>query len=258
MRQPVVAGNWKMNLRAHEATGLVRDLTARLGAAREVEVILAPSFTVLPVVGPAVLKAGLKLAGQNVCAMGRGAFTGEVSAAMLKDVGCGHAIIGHSERRRLFGETDADIRGKIRCALDNGLGPILCVGETVDERERGETETVVERQMEQGLANVSADEMTGFLIAYEPVWSIGTGRNATPAQAQAVHRHLRSRLAGLFGPGAARAVRVLYGGSVNASNAGALLAEEDIDGALVGNASLNVDSFYAIINAANERLQGRD
>lgn len=247
-----------MNLRAAEAVHLVRELADKLADGPAIEVILTPSFTVLPVVREAVAQAGFSLAGQNLCSQERGAFTGEVSAAMLKDAGCSHVLIGHSERRQLYRETDEEICGKIQQALKQGLRPILCVGETWDERQRGETEAVVSRQIEQALVGVTAEQFSGFIVAYEPVWAIGTGQNATPEIAQAVHHHIRNQLVSLLGQEAGCETRLLYGGSVNAENAGSLMRQEDIDGALVGNASLAVESFYAIINAATERLQGRN
>jgi len=254
MRQPIVAGNWKMNLRSTEAAAWMRDIKHRLAGPPAVEVVAAPSFTVIAEVAQAAKAAGVALAGQNLSSEEKGAHTGEVSAEMLLDCGCEAVLIGHSERRHLYGETGAMIHAKLRRALNAGLRPILCVGETLDERERGETGQVVTGQLAEALDGM--EEFASGVIAYEPVWAIGTGKNATPAMAEAVHRLIRESLAARFGESRAEGQRLLYGGSVNPANAAALLAEENIDGVLVGNASLNVDSFCAIINEAILSLSG--
>jgi triosephosphate isomerase len=248
MRRPLIAGNWKMYKTIPEAVALAREVAAGAGPELgEVEVLVAPPFTALHAVKQALAGSAVGLSGQNMYWEGEGAFTGEVSPLMLRDAGCTHVILGHSERRQVFGETDEGVARKAAAALAQALTPILCVGETLAERESGRTMEVVERQVERGLRALSPDQVAGLVIAYEPVWAIGTGRTATPAQAQELHAFIRKRVATSHGEPAAEAARILYGGSVKPDNIGALMAEPDIDGALVGGASLVAASFLKIV-----------
>jgi triosephosphate isomerase len=248
-RPPVVAGNWKMNKTNPEAVALARELVAELGVAPPCEVVLCPPFTALTDVSLLLGGTLLRLGAQNLHTEEKGAFTGEVSGAMLRSTGCTHVIVGHSERRRLFGEPDELVAAKTRAALAAGLVPIVCVGETLEEREKNETAAVVERQLAASVLPLPPDAISHLLLAYEPVWAIGTGRTATPAQAQEVHALLRARLGERFGE-SGRRVRILYGGSCTAENGGDLLAQDDVDGALVGGASLVASGFAKIARAA--------
>lgn len=251
VRKPVVAGNWKMHKTATEALALARELRNALGVVRDqVEVVLAPPFTALYPVGKAVEDSNLSLAAQNCHAEAQGAFTGEVSAPMLKELGCRFVILGHSERRQLFGETDEGVNRKAKAVLAAGMLPIVCVGETLQERESGRTLEIVSRQLAGGLAGMEGGSVGRLVIAYEPVWAIGTGRTATSAQAQEVHAHIRGWVAQALGKEAAAAVRIQYGGSVKPDNAAELLGQPDVDGALVGGASLKAADFAAIVKAA--------
>jgi triosephosphate isomerase len=251
VRQRLIAGNWKLNKTASQADAFVRQLLALVTPPATVEVVLAPPFTALAAVQAALSPAPrFKLAAQNLFWEDQGAYTGEVSAPMLKDLGCDYVIVGHSERRYLFGERDDGINKKVLSALRHRLGPILCVGETLAQRERGATETVVTEQLLAGLSGVSKESLDGVTIAYEPVWAIGTGRAATAAQAQAVHETLRALLVRTWGAGPAERVRILYGGSVAPANARQFLTAESVDGALVGGACLDPDSFARIIALA--------
>lgn len=250
MRTPIVAGNWKMNLGRSQAQELASGLRKSAGAETGVEVILCPSFTLLDVVRSSVEGSSIALGAQNLFWEAKGAYTGEVSASMLLDSGCSHVIIGHSERRQYFGETDASVRRRLVSALEAGLIPIVCVGETLEEREEGSTELVIERQVSGALERFKPEEAAKIIIAYEPVWAIGTGRTATPVMAQEVHRMIRNWMAKTFGDDVAEGVRILYGGSMKPGNAAELMAQPDIDGGLVGGASLEVDDFTAIIQAA--------
>lgn len=231
-----------------ESVGFARELARDLSLSSGREVVVAPPFTALHAVAGALGGTAIQLAAQNVHDRPQGAFTGEISASMLVDAGCRYAIIGHSERRTLFGETDAFINRKMAAALSVGLNPIFCIGETLEEREQEKTFPVVERQIRDGLNNLAEGDIRKVLIAYEPVWAIGTGKTATPAQAQAVHAFIRGIIDGLSSPGLSQDIRVIYGGSVNPGNITALMKEADIDGALVGGASLEVGSFLEIIN----------
>lgn len=249
MRRPVVAGNWKMNCLQSEAEDLVKQIMVRKELTRDVEVVLAPPFTALGVVRKLLHGSGIHLAGQNMHFEPKGAWTGEVSAAMLKDSGCKYVILGHSERRSYFHEDDALINKKIKAALKDELNVIFCVGETLKQRECNETRAVVEAQLKLGLEGLTDRDLDNLVIAYEPVWAIGTGKNATPEQAQEVHQFIRAFLEASFGNKTAESVRIQYGGSVNPGNSETLMAQKDIDGALVGSASLNAESFSAIINS---------
>ena len=252
-RKKFVCGNWKMHKTVAEATALVKELAEGLAAsgdAARVKVGVAPTFTALPAVGQALRGTGLELAAQNVHWEAQGAFTGEISAGMLADVGVRHGIVGHSERRQLFGETDASVRRKVGALLGAGLRPIVCVGETLAEREAGKTLEVVGRQVRAALADLPAEPLAALTLAYEPVWAIGTGKTATTAQAQEVHAAIRAILRELGGAGVADAIRIQYGGSVKPENAAELMSQPDVDGALVGGASLKAKDFLAIVKGA--------
>jgi triosephosphate isomerase len=249
-RRALIAGNWKMYKTAREAVALVQELRADLDLRkrRDVDVLVAPPFTALHAVAAARQGSDIALAAQDVHWEKEGAFTGEVSAAMLQDAGCTHAIVGHSERRQLFGETDETVARKVQAALRQGLTPIVCVGETLAEREAGRIQEVVERQVERALRALSPEEVASLVIAYEPVWAIGTGRNATPEQAQEVHAFIRRQVNASHGALVADGLRILYGGSVKPDNIGPLMAQPDVDGALVGGASLTAASFLKIVH----------
>ncbi len=248
MRKRIIAGNWKMNTDVAEAMALAEAVKNGYSA-YDVDVVLCPPFTNLYAVHGVIKNSPIALGAQDLHWEEKGAFTGEVSAAMLKAVGCSFVIIGHSERRQLFGETDETVNKKIKKALEYGLKPIVCVGETLEEREAGRTEKVVEKQVRAALEGLTGDQVQSLIIAYEPVWAIGTGRTASPEQAQEVHRFIRSLTAELYNEAVAQSLRIQYGGSMNAANAAELLAQPDIDGGLIGGASLKAESFLAIINA---------
>jgi triosephosphate isomerase len=251
MRRPLVAGNWKLNGSRTANTSLLMALRAGLpAAARGCDVMVCPPFVYLAEVGSAIDGSGMLLGAQDAAVESSGAFTGEVSAAMLRDVGCTHAIVGHSERRALYGETDEIVARKFQAVRAAGLQPILCVGETLQERQAGLTSEVVARQLGAVLAAVPVGEFAAAVIAYEPVWAIGTGLTATPEQAQSVHTEIRAMIAARDAR-MASGLRILYGGSVKGSNAGALFAMPDIDGGLVGGASLDPGDFLSICNAAS-------
>jgi triosephosphate isomerase (TIM) len=249
MRTPIIAGNWKMHLTGEEAYNLTSGIAKTIADKKGVEVILCPSYTLLHSVVEAAKGTDVLVGGQNLFWEAKGAFTGEISAEMLLDIGCTHVIIGHSERRQYFGETDASVQRRTKVALDAGIIPIVCVGETLEEREEGSTEKVIERQISGALNKFSADQISNIIVAYEPVWAIGTGRTATPETAQEVHKMIRIWLSEKFGNEISQSIRILYGGSMKAENAAELLSKEDIDGGLVGGASLKVDSFSGIIEA---------
>jgi triosephosphate isomerase len=253
MRRPLIAGNWKMYKTSAEAVALAREIWAERKAPGNVDVLLAPPFTSLHAVEDVVRGSAILLAAQNMHFEKEGAFTGETSPAMVKDAGCTHVILGHSERRQLFGETDEAVGKKARAAHDNELVPIICVGETLAERDGNKTEAVLDRQVRAALATLTAEDVIESVIAYEPVWAIGTGRNATAAQAQDAHAFIRRLVQSTHGEAAAAAVRILYGGSVKPENAAELLACADVDGALIGGASLKSASFLAIAAAAPAR-----
>ncbi len=247
MRRPLIAGNWKMYKTTGEAVTLVEEIKRGLAGAPS-DVLVAPPFTALAAAVGAAKGAPLAVAAQNMHFEKEGAFTGEVSAPMLKDLGVSHVILGHSERRQYFAETDEGVAKKTKVALDNGMTPISCVGETLAEREAGKTMEVVGRQVDAILNAVSAEEAKKVVIAYEPVWAIGTGKVATPEQAQEVHAFVRSRIAAKHGRPVADVLRVLYGGSVKPDNVKGLMALPDVDGALVGGASLKADSFLKLVH----------
>lgn len=248
MRKYIIAGNWKMNKNLSEAIQLVSDLKIELnGKNLNAEVVVAPPFISLEAVKTLIKDTDIKLGAQNMHSVDSGAFTGEVSADMLKSVGCEYVILGHSERRTIFGESDEFINQKVKQALKNNLTPILCCGESLEERENGTTFKVVEQQIKTCLNNLSEEEIKNTVIAYEPIWAIGTGKTATPEQAQEVHEFIRNLLVKLTSVETAQEITIQYGGSVNAKNAKELLSKPDIDGALVGGACLKADSFREII-----------
>ena len=250
IRKKLIAGNWKMNKTAADGVTLTKDIIEVVGRETSVDVVLCPPFTALESVARALEGQSIKLGAQNMHPEKNGAFTGEVSAEMLRGLFVTHAILGHSERRTYFAETDAFINKKVIAALANQLKPILCVGETLAEREAGATLAVVQRHVEGGLQGVTKEQITTVIIAYEPVWAIGTGKVATTAQAQEVHAFIRDLLTKLYGAPLAQKVRILYGGSMKPANAAELLAEKDIDGGLIGGASLEARSFIDLVKAA--------
>jgi triosephosphate isomerase len=244
-RRPFFCGNWKLHGTIAESIELATQVRNGVATLRDVDVVVAPGFLALQSVAHRLADGPVALAGQNCFWESKGAFTGEVSAAQLVDAGCRYVILGHSERRQLMGELDAAVNLKSRAALKAGLSPIICVGETLAERDAGETLARVQAQVDAAIRDLSPADLGRCLIAYEPVWAIGTGRNATPAQAEEVHRFIRARVA-VQAPGAAAGLRILYGGSVKPDNIRALMDEEDVDGGLVGGASLVADSFIKI------------
>lgn len=250
MRKPFIAGNWKMNNTRAEAAALLNALIPLVKDIDAVEIAVAPVYTCLETAAQLLKGTNIELSAQNIAYAPKGAYTGEISPAMLKDVGCTHAIIGHSERRTYFGETNEGVAKRLRSALDNDIIPIMCVGETLEQRDAGKTFDVVLSQVVEGLALVKPEEASKVVIAYEPVWAIGTGRTATPDQAQEVHAQIRAQLAKTFNTDIAEAIRIQYGGSVKPSNAKELLSQKDIDGALVGGASLKAEDFLGIIKGA--------
>jgi triosephosphate isomerase len=248
MRSPFIAGNWKMYKSVSEAVVFAKELKSVAKEITDVEIVLAPPFTAVHAVAEALRNTAVGVSGQNLHWEKEGAFTGEVSAVMLKEAGAEYVIIGHSERRRLFAETDVTVNRKIVAAIGAGLTPIVCVGETLEERERGDTLAVLDRQIKEGLDGLTADRVGDLVVAYEPVWAIGTGRNATAAQAEESHAHIRTRLRQWFGAEAADRCHVIYGGSVKPDNIADLIRERDVDGALVGGASLDIRSFGDIVS----------
>lgn len=251
MRRPLIAGNWKMNKTIGEAVELAKEIVSAAAKTGDREVVIAPPFTALALVADTLKGSSVGLAAQDLFWEEKGAFTGEVSPLMLKDAGCSHVIVGHSERRQYFGETDETVCRKIKAALSAGLTPIVCIGELLSEREEGKTFAVIERQLRQGLNAISGEDAAKLVIAYEPVWAIGTGKTASPDQAQETHDFIRRQLAELFGKDIAETLRILYGGSVTPENIDDLMRMPDIDGALVGGASLKPESFGRIINFIN-------
>lgn len=247
MRTPLIAGNWKLFKTLAEATALVNELAALVSDVDDVEVVVAPVFTAISTVAKAAEKTVVKVAAQDCYWEEEGAFTGEVSPKLLKDAGCSHVIIGHSERRQYFAETDETVNRKTKAALKAGLVVLLCVGETLAERESGSTFKVIETQVRGGLVGITGADQTNIVVAYEPVWAIGTGKTASDEQAQEVHAFIRSLIEQMYGSTAAQALRILYGGSVKPENVKGLMSQVDIDGALVGGASLKAESFAGIV-----------
>lgn len=247
MRRPFIAGNWKMNLDRASAVALAEAVVKQAGGMKDVDLAVCPPSVYLDAVGRVVAGSQVALGAQNVYHEANGAFTGEISVSMAKDVGSKYVILGHSERRHILGETDEAINKKVHAVLKGGLLPIVCVGELLEEREAGQTLAVIRRQFDGSLAGVAGEQMKQIVIAYEPVWAIGTGKVATPAQAEEVHLDLRKLIEDRYNKEIAEAVRIQYGGSVKPDNAAELLAQPNIDGALVGGASLKVDQFMGII-----------
>jgi triosephosphate isomerase len=252
MRIPFIAANWKMFKTVHDAVVFAKELRVMVKGVTGVEIVIAPPFTAVHGVAEAVRNSPVGVAGQDMYWEREGAFTGEISAGMLKEAGAEYVIIGHSERRRLFNETDATVNRKVVAALGAELTPIVCIGETLEERERNETLTVLDRQIKAGLDGLTGDQIASLVIAYEPVWAIGTGRNATPQQAGEAHAHIRNRLRQWFGAVAADQCHVIYGGSVKPDNIHELVALPDVDGALVGGASLDVRAFAEIVTRSRQ------
>ena len=252
MRTPIIVGNWKLNNTIGEAVALVNALQPLVAGITDVEIAVAPVFTGLASVAEALAGGDIRLAAQDVFWEDSGAFTGEVSPGMLRDVGCDYVIIGHSERRQYFGETNEDVNRKAKAAHAHGLIPIICAGESLEERDAGKTGVVVKNHVLKGISGLSADQMISTVIAYEPVWAIGTGHNATPDQAQEVHALIRSLLSEIYSVDVASQVRIQYGGSVKPDNAAALIAQPDVDGALVGTASWEAESFAQIVKATHK------
>jgi len=248
MRTPFIAGNWKMHKTVAETVKFVKEFRSLVKDFTDVDIVVAPPFTALHAAAEAARSSNVCLAGQDLHWEREGAFTGEVSALMIAEAGAEYAIVGHSERRTLFGETDASVNRKVAAAFAAGLTPIVCIGETLDQRERNETFGVLDRQIREGLDGVTSDQLVELVIAYEPVWAIGTGRNATPAQAAEAHGHIRKRLQHWFGAAPSEQCRIVYGGSVKPENIRDLASQPDVDGALVGGASLDVKGFFDIIS----------
>ncbi len=251
MRRPLVAGNWKMNGDMESTNSLVKGIIDGRAEVTNAEVLICPPYILIPRAADALNgRDDISLGAQDLDINKNGAFTGQISASMLVDAGCKYVIVGHSERRAIYGESDQQVADKFRVAQESGLTPILCVGETLEERESGETESVVARQVQAVIDVVGINKLDNAVIAYEPVWAIGTGKTATPEMAQEVHKFIRGKLAALNGDIADK-LRILYGGSMNAGNAESLIAMTDIDGGLIGGASLQAESFLAICMAAN-------
>ncbi len=252
MRKFIIAGNWKLNKNSREAIVLVEELKRELSSLSGVEVVVCPPFTALESVSDVLMESGIGLGAQNCYWQDSGAFTGEVAAPMLKDLGVAYVILGHSERRQYFGETNETVNKRVKAVLAHGLTPIVCVGENLAEREANKAFDVIKNHCEGSLAGLSTEEMKKIVLAYEPVWAIGTGKTATPEQAQEIHAYIRQLLATMFNQDVANSVRIQYGGSVTAESAAGLLSKPDIDGALVGGASLKAPAFAAIVKAAKK------
>ncbi len=251
MRRPMIAGNWKMHSTIDDTIKFAGGLASELKASGQIDVVIAPPFTSLYSLGVALSDTEFKMASQNIFWEDNGAYTAEVSGVFLKDVGCHYAIIGHSERRQYFNETDETVNKRIFAAIRNQLTPIFCIGETLAQRDADNTWNVLETQLRSGLKGIKLAELDDFIIAYEPVWAIGTGETATPEQAQEVHRKIRTYLSDIYGIEVSDKIRLLYGGSVKPSNSRELLTQSDIDGALVGGASLDPKSFAEIVRSAH-------
>ncbi|MFH1783359.1 MAG: triose-phosphate isomerase [bacterium] len=247
MRTPILAGNWKMHKTIDEAIKMVSELKVKVADVKDRQVIVCPVFTALSRVHEFIKDSNIELGAQNVHWEQKGAFTGEVSVEMIRDTGCKYIIIGHSERRQYFGETDETVNKRVNAVFSGNLLPIVCVGETLQEREKDLTFKVVEKQVHNGLKGLGEDVISSLIVAYEPVWAIGTGKTATPEQAEEVHKFIRDLLKRMYGEGASHAIRILYGGSVKPSNVKELMSKENIDGGLVGGASLDAESFSQII-----------
>jgi triosephosphate isomerase len=253
MRTPFIAGNWKLYKTVAETVKYVKEFRALVKDLVDVEIVLAPPFTALHAAAEAARNTNIVIAAQDTYWEREGAFTGEISAPMIREAGAEYVIVGHSERRTYFGETDASVNRKTAAAFAAGLTPIVCIGETLDQRERNETFEVLDRQIKAGLDGLTGEQLALLVIAYEPVWAIGTGRNATPAQAAEAHGHIRQRLRQWFGNDAAEQCHVIYGGSVKVENIAEIASQPDVDGALVGGASLDIRGFFEIVTRARPR-----
>ena len=253
MRHPFIAGNWKMFKTVHEAVVYVKEFRSLVKDIEDVEIVVAPTFTAVHACAEAARNSRVGIAAQNLHWEREGAFTGEISGPMIKEAGAEYVIIGHSERRTLFGETDEAVNRKVRAAIAANLIPIACIGETLAEREAGATLSVLDRQIKAGFDGITGDQVGALVIAYEPVWAIGTGRTATAGQAQEAHAHIRQRLRQWFGGPAADECHVIYGGSVKPDNTKELLGQPDVDGALVGGASLDIKSFFEIVSRSRQQ-----
>lgn len=251
-RKYLIAGNWKMNLNSEEGATLAKDVVSLVGAQTDVAVCVCPTFTTLESVSKVVSGSNVQVGAQNMHFEASGAYTGEISAEMLRHLFTNFVILGHSERREYFGETDAIVNKKTLAALDANLKPIVCIGETLDEREAGKVSEVIKTQLEGALIGVTAEAADALVVAYEPVWAIGTGKTATPEMAEEVHAEIRCLLVGLIGADAAEKVRILYGGSMKPENADELLAQKNIDGGLIGGAALKANSFAALVESAQK------
>ena len=247
-RKPLIAGNWKMHKTGKEAVGAAKALKELVADVSAVETMIAPTFTALAQVSEEIASGNIALGAQNLHWEPKGAFTGEIAADMLVDAGCSYVIIGHSERRQFFGETDQTVNQRIRAAVDAGLRPVLCIGESEAERDAGQTFSILDKQIQKGLESFVLRDLQTLVVAYEPVWAIGTGKTATKEQAQEAHAHIRSELAKMFNEAFAQQVRILYGGSVKPSNVKELMAMPDVDGALVGGASLEPETFSQLVH----------
>ncbi len=256
-RRPLIAANWKMYKTNADTETFLKEFVPKVKSHTDVDIVICPPFTSLSSAAPLLRDSHVALGAQNLNENSEGAFTGEISPSMLAAVGCSYVVIGHSERRQLFGETDASVNKKISTALKNNLIPIVCVGETLAEREANATLSVVARQVKAALANIPSADTKKIILAYEPIWAIGTGKTATPAQAQEVHLAIRDILKDQYGSLTSLAIRILYGGSVKPENMAELMACEDIDGGLVGGASLKADSFYTIVNYKAQKAAAR-
>jgi triosephosphate isomerase len=252
MRMPFVAANWKMYKTVAETTAYLRSFTALVKDVTDVEIVVAPPFTALYAAAEMARHTNVGVAAQDMYWEREGAFTGAISAGMITATGAGYVILGHSERRRLFGETDATVNCKLHAALASDLTAIVCIGETLEERDGGQALFVLDRQIDAGLVDLTSEQVAGLVVAYEPVWAIGTGRNATPAQAGEAHAHIRARLHQTWGAGASEACHIIYGGSVKPDNIKDLVAIDDVDGALVGGASLDPQAFFQIVSRSRE------
>jgi triosephosphate isomerase len=253
MRRIIIAGNWKMNKIHSDAIELVNGLKRELSAIENIDIVVIPPYTVLSEISDMLTDSNIELGAQDVHWEEKGAFTGEVSTAMLKDVGVKYVVIGHSERRTYFGETNETVNKKVRAVLGAGLTPIMCIGERLEEREAGKTFDIVKNHIEGGLKGISKEDALKIVIAYEPVWAIGTGKTATPEQAEEVHKYIRKLLSDLYGGATAENVRIQYGGSVKPENIKDLINQEDIDGALVGGASLKIEQFVPIVRESAKK-----
>ncbi len=254
MRHPFIAGNWKMFKTVHEAVVYVKEFRSLVKDIEDVEIVVAPTFTAVHACAEAARNSRVGIAAQNLHWEREGAFTGEISGPMIKEAGAEYVIIGHSERRTLFGETDETVNRKVRAAIAANLIPIACIGETLAEREAGATLSVLDRQIKAGFDGITGEQVGALVIAYEPVWAIGTGRTATAGQAQEAHAHIRQRLRQWFGGAAADECHVIYGGSVKPDNTKELVGQPDVDGALVGGASLDIKSFFEIVSRSRQSV----